>query len=257
MIAPSRFVRLCCALVAALCAVSGRVPAADNQITVFAAASMRNALDAAIDAYPLRADRVIVVSYASSGALARQIAAGAPAHLYISANPGWADWLKAQGALVDDSVVPFLRNRLVLVRPRDAAEPLPTDAGLADRLGPGRLAIADPDHAPAGIYAREALESLGIWDRLAPRVARFPDARATLVWVERGEVAAGIVYESDARASDRVRVTGRFDPGLHSPIGYVLALVSPTATPEAEDLYRHLLSPSAADVFAAHGFLLE
>lgn len=253
----SLLARLCCALALALCGWSGPGRAADDQITVFAAASMREALDAAIDAYPLRSDRVIVVSYASSGILARQIAAAAPAHVYISANRDWADWLRAQGALVEGSAVTFLHNRLVLVQPLDAAEPLTADAGLADRLGPARLGIADPDHAPAGKYAREALQALGLWETLGPRVARFQDVRATLAWVERGEVAAGIVYESDAMAGARVRLAGRFDPALHSPIGYVLALVKENRTPQAEDFHRYLLSPLAGGIFARHGFLLQ
>lgn len=257
MRSPSAFARLCCALALALCIwpVSGR--ASDDQITVFAAASMREALDAAIDAYPLRSDRIIVVSYASSGILARQIAAGAPAHVYISANRAWADWLEKQGALAEGSAVTFLHNRLVLIQPQDAAEQLPADGDLAARLGQGRLGIADPDHAPAGQYAREALQALGLWDGLGPRLARFQDARATLAWVERGEVAAGIVYESDASAGARVRLSGRFDSALHSPIGYVLALVAETRTPQAEDFYQFLLSPLAAGIFARHGFLLE
>ncbi len=250
-------VRLCCALALAVLGASDPGRASDDQITIFAAASMRQALDAAIEAYPLRPDRIIVVSYASSGILARQIAAGAPAHLYISANRDWAVWLENQSALAEGSAVSFLHNRLVLIQPEGAADVLPADAGLADRLGRGRLGIADPDHAPAGKYAREALQALGLWDSLGPRVARFQDVRATLAWVERGEVAAGIVYESDAKADARVRLAGRFDETLHSPIGYVLALVEETRTPQAEDLYQFLLSPLAGGIFARHGFLLQ
>ncbi len=251
------FVGLCSGLALFLAAVQAPARADSDQITVFAAASLRDGLDAAIDAYPLRDDRKIVTVYASSGTLARQIAAGAPAHLYLSANRAWADWLQNEGALVADSAVVLLRNRLVLIQPADATDALSADAGLAQALDERRLAIADPDHAPAGIYAREALEALGIWDAVLPRLARFQDARATLAWVERGEVAAGIVYESDAGASRGVRVAGRFEARLHGPIDYVLAMVRETRTAEAEDLYRYLQSPLAASVFAAHGFLLE
>lgn len=230
---------------------------AGEQITIFAAASLRDALDAAVDAYPLRADRIIVVSYASSGALARQIAAGAPAHLYISANPAWADWLVGEQALVEETAVPFLKNRLVLVQPADAADSLPADAGLAAALGDGRLGVADPDIAPAGAYARQALERLGVWSDLQGRLARFQDVRATLAWVARGELAAGIVYESDGLASGAVRIAGRFDPALHDPIVYVLGVVAANPTAEAAHFYQYLRSPLAGTIFARHGFLLD
>jgi len=238
-------------------AQSDTQPLTRQQVTIFAAASLRDALAEAIESYPFYEGALIVVSYASSGTLARQIAAGAPAHIFVSANRKWADWLDEQGLVASGSRVTPFRNRLVLVQPDDETPAIAFDAALAASLGDRWLSIADPDHAPAGAYARETLQAIGAWEAVRSRVVRGQDVRGALALVERGEASAGIVFATDARASNNVRITAKIDPSTHTPIAYEILLVAETLTEEARTLHDYLGSPLAATIFARHGFLID
>lgn len=245
---------------AALAILAAARPAQADTVTVFAAASMADAMTEIADAYEAESGDTIRLSFASSSTLARQIEAGAPADLYASANERWMDYLEERHLIVPESRVSPFGNALVLVSPADAGGAAldPTDGGaIAEALGPdGRLAVGDPDHVPAGIYARQALESLGHWQALEPRLARADDVRAALALVETGEVPLGIVYATDARVSDGVAVVGTFPADSHAPIIYPIALVGPNPTPAAEAFFDHLLGPAAAAVFQAAGFMV-
>ncbi|MHA1113823.1 MAG: molybdate ABC transporter substrate-binding protein [Alphaproteobacteria bacterium] len=231
-------------------------PARAERVTIFAAASLTMALTAALARFAHSDDARAVPVFAASSTLARQIAAGAPADLYLSAHPSWMAYLDERGRIETGTRVDLLTNRLALIAPRDAPLDLVIAPGFALRraLGDGRLAIADPSHVPAGIYARSALISLGAWNAVAGHIAAAWDVRATLALVERGEAPAGIVYESDARASKRIAVAGLFPADSHPPIRYPLAILSGRAHPAARRLHAFLLGQEAAAIFAVHGF---
>jgi molybdate transport system substrate-binding protein len=219
---------------------------AQERLLVFAAASLKNALDEANAAAPVKA----VASYAASSALARQIERGAPAQVFVSADVEWMDYLERAGLLQAGSRRNLLGNRLVWVVP--AAAPLPADplSALGTR---GRLALADPQHVPAGKYAKAALEEMGSWNSVAGRVAAAENVRAALALVARGEAPLGIVYETDARAEPKVKSAGRIDARLHAPIVYPAAALR-GATPDARRYLEFLASPRAAAIFEKHGF---
>lgn len=225
---------------------------------VSAAASLTDALDEAIEAYVgQHQDVTIVPIYASSSTLARQIASGAPSELFISANLEWMDWLEEQGIAVQQRA-DLLQNRLALIAPAasDAADFTPgEDGNLESLLGANdRLSVGDPDHVPAGIYARQALEALGEWQALEPRLARASDVRGALALVERGETPAGIVYQTDAEASEGVRTLGLFPLDSHDPVVYPVALIDAEGNDDAAAFRAWLESEEALDIFAAHGF---
>lgn len=230
--------------------------AAEKGPLVLAAASLQEALDAAADAWAARGKPKPVLSFAGSSALARQIAAGAAADLFISADEEWMDFVAAKGLIRPATRRAFLGNRLVLIAP--AARPLKLAVRrgfpLAPALGDGRLAMADPDAVPAGKYGREALTALGVWPAVAPRLVRAENVRAALTLVERGEAAAGIVYATDARAAKGVGVAGIFPASSHKPISYPLALLTTSSHPDAEAFRRFLLSSQGKAIFARYGF---
>lgn len=224
-----------------------------ERVTVFAAASLADALG---EVLPRERFPDVSLSFASSGLLARQIEAGAPVHIYIPAHPRWLDYLETHELVEPGTRAPLLANRLVVIAPRGAELAVEARAGF-DFAGAfdGRLAIGDPDHVPAGIYAREALEALGWWDALVKRLAPTPHVRAALVFVERGECSAGIVYATDAAISKRVQIIAELPDSLHSPIRYPVAVMRGRHTPAAARLLAHLRSAAATEVFVAHGFL--
>ena len=194
---------------------------------------------------------------ASSARLARQIEHGAPADLFVSASAEWMDHLADRGELEVSSPRMLVGNSLVVVASTDDAAPLALSSGslLLDRLGSGRLAVGDPEHVPAGRYAREALEHLDLWVDVAPRLAPAADVRAALMLVERGEAPLGVVYATDAGASDRVAVVASVPAGAHAPIEYPLAIVAGRAArPGVQDTADCLFSVAAQQVFAARGF---
>jgi len=226
-----------------------------NAPLVLAASSLHEALDEAAGRWAAQGHPRPVISYAASSALARQIAAGANADLFISADEPWMDEVQDKGLIRADSRRSFLTNRLVLVAPAGKTPALAIAQGfpLAQALGNGRLALADPEAVPAGKYAKASLTALGVWDAVKGRVAAGENVRAALAMVERGQAPLGIVYETDAKASAKVGVVGVFPPASHPPITYPLALLT-TASPEAEGFRSFLLSPEATAIFARHGF---
>lgn len=235
------------ALAVLACVFASSAPAADG-LLVFAAASLKNALDEVNRAY----DAPVRTSYAASSALARQIERGAPADVFLSADADWMDYLERRGQVVKGTRRPLLGNRLVWVAP--AGSPVPAEP-LALLGQSGRLAIADPAHVPAGKYARAALEHAGTWDRIAGRLAPAENVRAALALVARGEAPLGVVYETDARAEPKVRVLARIDARLHPRIEYPAAAVR--GSPGTARYLAFLASPTAAAIFEKHGFHVE
>ncbi|TDH59390.1 molybdate ABC transporter substrate-binding protein [Dankookia rubra] len=229
-------------------------------LTVFAAASLQDALRALEPAW--RADPAhppLRLSFAASSALARQVEQGAPADLFLSADEPWMDYLAQRGLVEAETRVSPLGNALVLVAPANSpVAPFAIGPGtdLAALLGPqGRLATGDPAHVPAGIYARAALESLGQWAAVAPRLARAENVRAALLLVERGEAPLGIVYATDARASAGVKLLGSFPAGSHPPVTYPFAVTHHAAArPAARALLAFLAGPEAAATWRRFGF---
>jgi molybdate transport system substrate-binding protein len=243
--------RVVAALLALLCCA---LPArAQDPVVIFAAASLRDALDEAVAAY--RGPKP-VVSYAASSVLARQIERGAPASIFISADRDWMDYLERRGRVVPGSRSDLLGNRLVLIAPASSrlAAQISPGMPLARWLGKdGRLALADPESVPAGRYAKAALESLGVWDSVRGRIAATENVRVALLLVARAEAPLGIVYATDAHEEPRVRVVGTFGDSLHPPIVYPAALLE-GAPPAAADLLAYLHRERARRAFAAHGF---
>lgn len=242
------------ALLIAACAL----PASGATVTVFAAASTASAVTEVADLFAARGLGHATASFAASSTLAKQIARGAPADIFISADPGWMDYLDGESAIEASSRLDLLANRLVLIAPADS--PLAIDIGpafpLAEKLGGGMLAMGDPDHVPAGIYGRTALIRLGVWRGLAGRVARTQDVRAALALVERGEVAVGLVYATDAEISDRVRVVATFPAASHPPITYPAAIVAGRDRPEVRRFLDFMTSAEAVGIFTRHGFTM-
>lgn len=239
--------------------VAGILPvgAQATNLVVFAAASLKEALDEQILAFEPDRTR-IVASYAASSALARQIEHGAPADLFISADADWMDYLAARSLIDGASRTDLLSNRLVLISPRGSPIRLAIAPGfpLAEALGRGRLALADPDHVPAGRYAQAALEALGAWAKVSGRIARSANVRAALMLVVRGEAPLGIVYRTDALAEPRVRAVGVFPTTSHSRIVYPAAVTASSRSPAARELLRFLRSSAARAVWEKHGFIV-
>jgi len=231
--------------------------AARAELLVFAAASTTNAVEDVIAAFTAETGIGAVPSFASSSVLAKQIAQGAPAGVFISANPKWMDYLETAQAVRADSRRDLLGNRLVLVTPAtsDAAPQITAGLPLADMLGDRRLALGDPSHVPAGIYAKQALLALGLWDAVAGKVAPANDVRGALALVARGETPFGIVYATDAAMSKKVRVAATFPADSHPPITYPVALTT-RADADAEAFLDFLFTPQAEDIFRRYGFSL-
>lgn len=226
---------------------------------VLAAASLQESLTAAAGAWAARGHDKPVLSFAASSALARQIDAGAPADLFISADEEWMDEVQRNGKLRPGTRVSFLANRLVLIAPAATARPIAIRPGfpLAALLGDGRLAMADPASVPAGKYGREALTRLGVWPAVAARVASAENVRAALLLVERGEAPYGIVYATDALASGRVRVVGAFPVASHTPIAYPIATLAASTSSDAEGFRRFLISGVGRAIFRRYGFIAK
>lgn len=241
-----------------LLALLGALPArAENTApVVLAAASLQEALSEAADAWAKQRHPRPVLSFAGSSALARQIEAGAPADLFISADEAWMDHLEQRSLLASGSRRVIAGNRLVLIAPSDSSTTLRIAKGfpLARALGSGRLAMADPAGVPAGRYGRAALEALGVWSAVEPRVVRSENVRAALALVERGEAPLGIVYATDAAASRKVRVVGVFPAWNHPPIRYPAARLKTAQAKDASAFLAFLGSRQARAIFARRGF---
>ena len=224
------------------------------EITVFAAASLKNALDQIASDYQAKTGDSLAISYESSGKLAKQIQAGAPADLFISAATNWMDALAESGDIQPGSRIDLLANDLVLVGAA-GAEPVELQVGLdlAGLIGDNKIAMGLVDSVPAGMYGKEALTSLGLWDSVAPKVAQTDNVRAALALVATGEAPYGIVYSSDAVSETRVKVLATFPADSHKPIVYPAALTK-AAKAEAAALLQALSTPEAVAAFTAQGF---
>jgi molybdate transport system substrate-binding protein len=228
----------------------------DRGPLVLAAASMQEAMTAAANAWTARGHARPVLSFAGSSALARQIRAGAPADLFLSADEDWMRDVEQAGFVMRGSRANVVGNRLVLVTPK--ARPVRLRIGrampIARALGNGRLAMADPDSVPAGKYGKAALTRLGVWLSVERKIARGDNVRAALALVERGEVPLGIVYATDARIARGVAIVGAFPTDSHPPIRYPIARLTSSRHKEAEAFRRFLLSPSGKAIFTRYGF---
>ncbi|CUH64347.1 Molybdate-binding periplasmic protein precursor [Thalassovita gelatinovora] len=227
--------------------------ASAGQVTVFAAASMKTALEDVAADWQRQSGHKATLSFAGSSALARQIEAGAPADLYLSANSGWMDRLEEQGLLRSGSRSDLLGNQLVLVGPAGTA-PQPLDSTLIDALEGGHLAMALVEAVPAGIYGKAALEYLGLWTDIAPHVAQADNVRAALALVAIGEAPLGIVYATDAQAEPRVDVVAEFPAPSHPPITYPVAILTDSKADTVQAFLDYLKGPVAKKIFLRHGF---
>ncbi|MBJ3776690.1 molybdate ABC transporter substrate-binding protein [Acuticoccus mangrovi] len=241
---------------AALMALAVPAAASADEVVVFAAASLKNALEDVADAWHEETGGTATISFAGSSALARQIQAGAPADVFISANVGWMDTLEEDDLIIADTRRDVLANSIVLIAADPDAAPVTLEPGvdIAGLLDGGRLAMALVDAVPAGIYGKAALTSLGVWDDVAPQVAQADNVRAALALVARGEAPYGIVYATDAAAEPAVKVVATFPADTHPPIIYPAALTTGTDDPDAADFLDFMSSPAAAPLFERQGF---
>jgi molybdate transport system substrate-binding protein len=239
-----------------LAAMPRPVLAQDQSITVFAAASMKNALDDVDAAYTKKSGVKVVASYDASSALMKQIEGGAPADVFVSADLKWMDYGAQKKLIKDDTRVNLLGNQLVLIAPKDSKIDNVTVAPgfeLAKLAGDGRIATGDVKAVPVGIYAQAALEKLGVWSSVEPKMAMAANVRAALVLVARGEAPLGIVYSTDAKVEPGVKVVGVFPESSHDPIVYPAAATT-AAKPDATAYLAFLRSQAAKTIFEGYGF---
>jgi molybdate transport system substrate-binding protein len=247
------FVRIVAAFLLGL-TLTPQVALAQKSITVFAAASLTDTLQAVADAYKAKNGSRVVLSFGASSTLARQIEQGAPADIFFSADTDWMDYLQKQNMIDVSSRKTLLGNDLVLIgTPQAKQVEIGPQFQLAKALGGGKLALADPASVPAGKYAKAALTSLGVWDSVVGQVVPAQDVRAALEYVARGEAPYGIVYATDARVAPNVKVVGTFPPNSHPSIVYPVALTK-TAFGDARDFLVFLTGPQARAIFAKAGF---
>ena len=246
---------------------AGAAPSRAERVIVLAAASTAAAVEQAIALFDAGPGGRVVGSYAGTAALARQIESGAPADIFLAANVAWMDYLEARGLVARASRRPLLRNRLVFVTSDDAMDDAMDDAiapfapsaalDLGALLAGGRLVIGDPDHVPVGIYARQALEALGLWPSVKGRIAPAADARAAGALVARGEAPLGIVYATDVARSTGIRPVAAIPTDLHEPIVYPVARVRGRDSPLAARFLAFLTGPAGRAAFARAGFIVD
>ncbi|OCA54479.1 molybdate ABC transporter substrate-binding protein [Photorhabdus namnaonensis] len=230
---------------------------ATEKVTLFAAASLTNALDDIAALYKREQKGEVAASYASSSTLARQIEQGAPADIFISADQQWMDYVAGKKLIIDETRLTMLGNQLVLIAPKASRlnkVDINKETKWKSLLEGGRLAVGDPDHVPVGIYAKESLQYLGAWETVNPLLARTSNVRSGLALVERAEVPLGIVYGSDVVASDKVKVVGIFPEESHKPIEYPMAIIKGHSNPNVLDFYEYLKTPEAVAIFKRYGF---
>jgi len=231
-----------------------------QQLTVFAAASLTDAMKDVSAQWTQAGHPQLRLSFGSSSTLALQIEHGAPANLFASADEKWMDYLAGKNLIATDTRKDLLGNDSVLVVATDHPQHVTIGPGfnLLAMLGPdGRLASGDPAHVPVGIYAEQSLKKLGLWDAVAPRLARAADVRSALLLVERDEAPAGIVYATDAAVSKAVVVAGTFPANTHDPVAYPFAVTKPGDTADARALLTFLAGPQARAIFVKRGFKVE
>jgi molybdate transport system substrate-binding protein len=227
---------------------------AEEGVTVYAAASLTSALQDLAGKAKAQ-DLELRLSFGSSSTLAKQVVQGAPADLFFSANVKWMDYLDEQGLIEPGTRTNLLGNTLVVIAPKGATFPVHPEKGF-DFAGAftGRLALGDPSHVPAGIYAKQALQSLGWWQALVDRLAPAVDVRAAIAYVERGECKAGVVYATDAAINDNVAVLATLPPESHDPIVYPVAVIKGRHSPKVKKAMAFLQSKPAAETFQRYGF---
>ncbi len=231
-----------------------------KKVIVFAAGSTINAVDEIGKLFSHQTKIKFVPSFASSSTLAKQIESGAPANVYISANKKWMSFLAAKGLIQKNTQCNILGNSLVLIVPASAKNfkiNIVQGFDLDKILKGKRLSMGDPDHVPAGIYGKQALISLGVWDKIKSRVIRAKDVRTALVFVEREESPLGIVYSTDAAITDKVKIAGVFPEKSHLPITYQAAIVKENSTKSGLAFLKFLKSPGAEKIFKKYGFLIQ
>ncbi len=224
-------------------------------VVVFAAASLKNALDAVNAQWQKETGKSAKISYAATSALAKQIEAGAPAQVFISANVKWMDYAADKNLIKPETRSNLLGNRLVLIAPKDKAAPVDIKPGfdLAKLLGGGRLAVANVKSVPAGLYAKAALEKLGVFTSVEAKLAQAENVRAALALVSRGEAPLGIVYQTDSKADPGVKIVGTFPENSHPAIIYPVALTK-VEHPDAAAFLAYVKSAKAKPLFEAQGF---
>ena len=230
---------------------------AQEPITVFAAASLKNALDDTNAAFTKATGVKIIASYEASPSLARQIEAGAPADVFISADLRWMDYVAGKGLIKADTRLNLLGNKLVLIAPKDdKIDHVTIGPGfdIAKLAGDGRIAVADVKAVPAGLYAKAALEKLGSWGAAEPKLAQAENVRVTLALVARGETPLGIVYETDAKIEPKVKVVGVFPDDSYPPVTYPVAQTSDSKSPSTGRYLAFLRSAMAKTIFEKYGF---
>jgi molybdate transport system substrate-binding protein len=245
--------------VAATIAFGPARPAAQAQggeVLVFAAASLKNALDAINTQWQKETGKKAAISYGASSALAKQIEQAAPAQIFISADLDWMDYVAQRNLIKPETRSNLLGNRIVLIAHKDKAQPIDIKPGfdLAKALGDGRLSMANVDSVPAGKYGKAALEKLGVWASVSNKIAQAENVRAALLLVSRGEAPLGIVYQTDAAADPNVKIIGTFPEDSHPPIIYPIALTASANNPDAASFLDYIKSAKAKPLFEAQGF---
>jgi molybdate transport system substrate-binding protein len=245
------------ALAVALAApVPARAQDASKPVVVFAAASLKTALDRIAAEWRAEAGGEVTLSFAASSALAKQIEAGAPADIFVSADIKWMDWVAERNLIDPATRKNLLFNALVLIAPAGSTATLEIGEGfdLAGALGDGRLAMGEASSVPAGLYAKAALTKLGVWDAVSSKVAGAENVRVALAYVARGEAPLGVVYATDAKSEPKVRVVGVFPADSHPPIVYPAAVTAASPNPSAKGFLDFLSSAAAAGIFEDEGF---
>jgi molybdate transport system substrate-binding protein len=247
---------------ALILAVVGQAPAwaqaPGKGPVIFAAASMKTALDAIAAAWAAKGGKPVVISYASSAALAKQIESGAPADIFISADLKWMDYLGKAGLINVHTRQKIVGNDLVLIAPAQSTSTLKLVSGvdLAGAIGDGKLAVCTIESCPAGVYGKQSLEKLGIWTRVQPKLAQADNVRAALLLVARSEAKFGIVYGTDAKAEPLVKVIDTFPASTHDPIVYPIALTRDSKSPDAAAFEAFMRSMEATKILSGQGFAI-
>src|SRR5262245_6921727 len=252
----ARFAALTAAALVVCGPPQGSGHAQGRDLVIFAAASLKNALDAINAQWQKETGKKALISYASSSALAKQIEQGAPAQMFISADLDWMDYVAQKTLIKPETRSNLLGNRIVLIAPKDKAQSIEIRPGfdLAKVLGDGRLSIANVDSVPAGKYGKAALEKLGVWPSVSNKIAQAENVRAALLLVSRGEAPLGIVYQTDAAADTNVKIIGTFTEDSQTQMIYPIALTANANHPDAASFLDYIKSAKAKPLFEAQGF---
>jgi molybdate transport system substrate-binding protein len=257
---PFRAAAAAIAFAFAVFTVQSPAAAQNAPVVVFAAASLKNALDEIAAGWTAKSGIEVKTSYAASSALAKQIEEGAPADLFVSADVDWMDYVEKKGLVKPGTRGDLIGNSIVLIASRDWAKgevKIDPNFPLGDLLSGGRLAMAGTAAVPAGKYGKAALEKLGVWNSVAAQIAEAENVRAALALVARGEAPLGIVYRTDAVAEPGVKIVGAFPADSHPPIVYPAAILTTSKNTKADDFLRYLAGPEAKTVFGKQGFTLS